>query len=107
MLPAITVGSKLLALISHWLLVPALVDAVVEEMELEDIEFVLYYDGNWELSYLYKMLYLNFVFMLNIQPLSRSKKKKRLDCGQNQIGRLAKGDVLHKQSTSKKFETRN
>ena len=39
MLPAITVGSKLLALISHWLLVPALVDAVVEEMELEDIEF--------------------------------------------------------------------
>ena len=75
--------------------------------ELEDIEFVLYYDGNWELSYLYKMLYLNFVFMLNIQPLSRSKKKKRLDCGQNQIERLAKGDVLHKQSTSKKFETRN
>ena len=51
------------------------------------------------------MLYFNFVSMLNIQPLSRSKKKKRLDCGQNQIERLAKGDVLHKQSTSKKFET--
>ena len=40
MLPAITVGSKLLALISHWLLVPALVDAVVEEMELEDIDLI-------------------------------------------------------------------